>query len=179
MRIVIASFVLFLTAGIAVLPSVGPRAMASTGDDASWDDLTFEIADESLGSLGGYVREGDPNQGLEIEGAVVTLSDGQIAFTNGRGYFEFQGIPSGDYTLLAEAECYDPNTATAYVQPNDLNIQNIGLEPIPDCEVAGGCSPERFVAHPGESPLAGAAVPGASLALIFGLLHLLRRRRRA
>ncbi len=138
-----------------------------------WEDTAQE-----LGSLGGYVREGDPDQGMEIEGAVVTLSDGQVAFTNGRGYFEFQGIPAGAYVISVEAECYEPNAVDAFVEPDTLNIQNVGLEPIPGCEAdEGGCSAPARLAT-GSNDTGRPAGAAAGWLVLSGLLLLGLRARR-
>ena len=164
--------------GMAIL-LFGPVMAPSLAQGEDGWVPTMEKVDGTLGSLGGYVREGDPDQGVEIEGAVVTLSNGLVAFTNGRGYFEFQGIEAGWYVISVEAECYEPNAVDAYVEPDTLNIQNVGLEPIPGCvpEESGCGAPARWAGEPG-GPASGLATGGLLLAGVLGLRLRVRRQRR-
>jgi len=151
---------------------------------ALWTTVAWAVQDRAgvdtagdLGSLGGYVREGDPNDGPEIEGAVVTLSDGQVAFTNGRGYFEFQGIPAGEYVISVEAECYEPSAVSAYVEPDMLNIQNVALTPIPNCVPEDtGCAAPARVLPPGAE---GGGDLGAGALWVVGVGFLATGIRRA
>jgi uncharacterized repeat protein (TIGR01451 family) len=107
------------------------------------DDANFSFYEVTPGEVDGYVYE-DPNcnctydQGEKgVENVTVELVNATTVVatkTNGNGYYEFTGVPAGDYTVRYNA--------------GDLYVNGIPPYRTPKCDDGGGSPTEGSVTVP-------------------------------
>ncbi|MEI6409088.1 MAG: TonB-dependent receptor [Bacteroidota bacterium] len=83
------------------------------------------------GSINGQVTENAT--GLELPGAVVKLDPGALVTTsNDLGFFKFDNLPAGDYTLTVHYIGYETKTMTSvHVHDSESTTERIDLTPEP------------------------------------------------
>jgi hypothetical protein len=81
------------------------------------------------GTLTGYIKDTDANNGLPVANATVTLSNGASTTSNSSGYYTFASVPGGTYTLTASANCYSTASTSVTVTNNATTYKNVALTP--------------------------------------------------
>ncbi len=82
----------------------------------------------AVGDLVGFVRvDSVYNTASVISGATVTVSTGQSAITDARGYFQVTGVPSGSVTLTVSAAGYAGATDTAEIDAGITNWNSVAV----------------------------------------------------
>ncbi|HVO29264.1 MAG TPA: N-acetylmuramoyl-L-alanine amidase [bacterium] len=117
-----------------------------------WDhymELVNAGAAAAKATLVGYVRAGDIYTGTPIVGATVTIDGGLTATTDANGYYEFDNLDLGTYTVTATAPGYAAGVDSKVVDSASTFWKSIALE----ASTAGGTP------TPTATP---AATPGAN-----------------
>jgi hypothetical protein len=96
-----------------------------------------------------------------IPGATITLHDGRTITTTSTGFWQFTGVPVGEFTVSAAKSGYETRSIT---RPTDdaETWASFSLSPV----LAGGTAVLQGVVYHGPSSLD--RIPGASLSLSTG-----------
>jgi protocatechuate 3,4-dioxygenase beta subunit len=101
------------------------------------------------GAIAGHVFAEAPDGGLfPVGGAAVRLftQDGmmRMTHTNNEGAYFLEGVPPGEYGMVASAEGFAPSDALVLVEPDQVTEQNFFLQPPgnTDQNVPSGASAE-------------------------------------
>lgn len=90
--------------------------------------VLFDPAAATTGRLVGFVRENDIHDDTAgLPGAAVTLSTGERATTDDRGYYAFDAVPPGDVTVTAELAGFEPASDVKMVVRGVTNWKSIAL----------------------------------------------------
>ncbi len=105
-----------------------------------WDyymSLVNGGAATNTADLVGFIREDDIYTGAAIPGATVRLSTGQATSADGDGFYRFEDLEVGTYTVTASADCYASASKTKTLEPGIDNWASIALSPDGSCEAFG------------------------------------------
>ena len=100
--------------------------------------LNFTLA-ATAGNVIGYVIDGESENGTGLNEVVVEMtvaSDEKTYITSATGYFEFNLVPAGDYTITASKSGYTTNSTSVTVVAGETTTAEIQLEK----EESGGLS---------------------------------------
>jgi len=116
-------------------------------------------------SLVGYVRENDIYTGTGIPGAEVRLDSGRSTSTDGNGFYRFDNLEVGTYTVTASAPCYSSGSKTRTLEPGIDNWASIALTPDGSC----GAQTVTLKGYVREADIyTGPAIPDATVRLDDG-----------
>lgn len=114
----------------------------ATIGNAPWQtrigSFTFPSCQGATGTLEGTVTE--QGSGTPIDGAQITASSNFtfVAYSQSDGSYSFSAIPTGTYTVTAQAYGYQPSTVTNVdVFSGTVTTQDFSLVPMPTHVVSG------------------------------------------
>jgi len=140
------SFVLEVPAGnytlIASAAGYTPSPQPVTVESGAAVQVVFLLQPETApggASIFGFVTDPDEN---ELEGVVVTINGANYSgetFTDADGFFQFENVPAGDYTLTFEFEGYQIQTQSISITEGqtEADLDVIIMEPIVIASISG------------------------------------------
>ena len=140
------SFVLEVPAGnytlIASAAGYTPSPQPVTVESGAAVQVVFLLQQETApggASIFGFVTDPDEN---ELEGVVVTINGANYSgetFTDADGFFQFENVPAGDYTLTFEFEGYQIQTQSISITEGqtEADLDVIIMEPIVIASISG------------------------------------------
>ena len=109
------------------------------------------------GDLMGFVKASDIYTGAPIGGATITLNTGESTTSDGSGFYLFEDLAEGTYTLQVSASGYATATTSDWVAANATNWESVSLTPSGSGGNSGGTA--------GYSPTGGQTVQGPSVTM--------------
>lgn len=126
-----------LNASMSAYTTSADVTVVVTVGNVSWQNFTLE---PSVGSLAGHIY--DESTDLAVEGASVKLvGTTKLVLTNDTGYFIFQGLEPGDYTMNVTKNGYRANQTTSTVVAGEETVLDMNMAPeVVDTDDGGGIS---------------------------------------
>ena len=101
-------------------------------------NIQFFMNPEDHGMMEGYVYEDDTRDIIEGAEVVVTIDDMTFTqYTDATGYYYFPFLFVGDHTVTASAHGYYDTTENITIAQDELLVQDLYLEQLPNVNVTG------------------------------------------
>jgi hypothetical protein len=101
---------------------------SSSGSSSSGSSSSGSSTSAGVGDLVGFVRKDSIyNTGSPVAGATVSVSSGQRATTDSRGYFSVDDVPAGAVSLTVSASGYATATDSADIDAGYTNWNSVAI----------------------------------------------------